>query len=555
MWSVFTHNPVVKFLASLKLAVITIISFAFLMIYGTVMESLHGTEYAQTAVYFSAPFLFVEGLLFVSVLFAALVRLPFKKRLAGFYIIHLGILTLLTGATITSLTGLDGTLELIPEQPNNYVQINSPHLHAMVTKETFEENKPQQKNFMVPLPHTVREIQLNQKPFLDFSGHQLFVDRYLPYATPKSSWEDSPSKAPPTRVIWMELKNKNVTQQTSLSSFSYDDSVEQMGPLGLALFMGLSHDCFAKAIVDPRAKLLYINKKRCLTLNHVPTQILTTDGITFDPKMSKPLNRIIITDGGISHNYYPQLTAYPITDDIHLIEGSQNYLLDLELYRTSPNVVFFGDDHIGYGKKTDWNFAPVSAFAEYQLPWMGFSLTITRLIKNQHEKIEWLAAVPQQGKESAVHRAALVRIISSPSTQPPLTLWIDDQETKTVSLAGTTNLQLRLGPQINELPFKIELDKFNMDTNPGTTDPASFESFVTVHDGSDKQSAHIFMNNPFKRGGFTFYQASYFPLERGGYGSVLSVNRDPGRTLKYAGSFLLVFGSVLHYWIRSRKVS
>ncbi len=95
-----------------------------------------------------------------------------------------------------------------------------------------------------------------------------------------------------------------------------------------------------------------------------------------------------------------------------------------------------------------------------------------------------------------------------------------------------------------------------MDKNPGTNDPASYESFVALLDGRTTNGAsdhHVYMNNPLKYDDFTFYQSSYFQVGPNQYGSAFSVNYDPGRPLKYLGSFLLVFGSAWHFYIRRRK--
>ena len=92
-----------------------------------------------------------------------------------------------------------------------------------------------------------------------------------------------------------------------------------------------------------------------------------------------------------------------------------------------------------------------------------------------------------------------------------------------------------------------------MDTDPGTNTPASYESFVTLFEGNKGSTKHhVFMNHPMKHESFTFYQASYFQTPQGPYGSVFSVNYDPGRPWKYFGSLLLVLGSIWHFVLRKR---
>merc|ERR1712138_147061 len=73
-----------------------------------------------------------------------------------------------------------------------------------------------------------------------------------------------------------------------------------------------------------------------------------------------------------------------------------------------------------------------------------------------------------------------------------------------------------------KLPYQITLYRFKMDKNPGTNDPASYESFVSLLDGrtnTPASSHHVFMNNPLKYDDFTFYQSSYFQVGPNEYGS------------------------------------
>lgn len=105
------------------------------------------------------------------------------------------------------------------------------------------------------------------------------------------------------------------------------------------------------------------------------------------------------------------------------------------------------------------------------------------------------------------------------------------------------------------LPFALRLKNFEMKNNPGTMDPASYASHVQVIENFQKTQADldalpvhtIQMNEPLKVQHYTFYQASYIPDFPKITTTVLSVNYDPGRFLKYSGSLLLVLGSILLY--------
>jgi hypothetical protein len=57
------------------------------------------------------------------------------------------------------------------------------------------------------------------------------------------------------------------------------------------------------------------------------------------------------------------------------------------------------------------------------------------------------------------------------------------------------------------------------------------------------------MNEPLKYRGLTFYQASFQQDTDGTpIASILSVNYDPGRWIKYLGSLILTLGTVLLFY-------
>jgi len=101
-----------------------------------------------------------------------------------------------------------------------------------------------------------------------------------------------------------------------------------------------------------------------------------------------------------------------------------------------------------------------------------------------------------------------------------------------------------------DLGFDLRLKQFNMDRYPGSRRAATYESLVVTPEGD---SVLISMNEPLKYRGFTFYQASF---QEGSDGepiaSILSVNHDPGRFLKYLGSLILSFGVIVLFYDRRK---
>lgn len=95
-------------------------------------------------------------------------------------------------------------------------------------------------------------------------------------------------------------------------------------------------------------------------------------------------------------------------------------------------------------------------------------------------------------------------------------------------------------------PFSLKLLEFKHDLYPGTDIPRNFSSQVQIINPNDEtdRSVLIYMNNPLRYNGYTFYQASYG--ERDG-SSVLQVVRNPGWLLPYLSVLLIGLGLLIHF--------
>ncbi|MBX0495798.1 cytochrome c biogenesis protein CcsA [Campylobacter jejuni] len=95
-----------------------------------------------------------------------------------------------------------------------------------------------------------------------------------------------------------------------------------------------------------------------------------------------------------------------------------------------------------------------------------------------------------------------------------------------------------------QLPFDIYLRDFVLDRYPGSMSPASYASEITVKNNNENFDYRIFMNNVLDYDGYRFYQSSYDQDEKG---TVLSVNKDPGKIPTYIGYFLLCLGIFMNF--------
>ncbi len=96
------------------------------------------------------------------------------------------------------------------------------------------------------------------------------------------------------------------------------------------------------------------------------------------------------------------------------------------------------------------------------------------------------------------------------------------------------------------LPYELHLIDFSHDTFTGTSIAKNFSSDVRIIDpqhGTDRE-VRIWMNNPLRCAGRTFYQASYKP---DGSGTVLQVVRNPGWLMPYLACILVTLGMTWHF--------
>jgi hypothetical protein len=106
--------------------------------------------------------------------------------------------------------------------------------------------------------------------------------------------------------------------------------------------------------------------------------------------------------------------------------------------------------------------------------------------------------------------------------------------------------QLGLRPQRFYKPFSLHLVEFRHDKYPGTEIPKNFSSRLRlqrVETGEDREVL-IYMNNPLRYGGETFYQASFDPDNQG---TILQVVHNPSWLTPYFSCVLVGTGMLVQF--------
>jgi hypothetical protein len=158
----------------------------------------------------------------------------------------------------------------------------------------------------------------------------------------------------------------------------------------------------------------------------------------------------------------------------------------------------------------------------------------------------WWRNVPRETEMNRMDMtSAIVEIITpkGPLGTFLVSAWLDQPQ----SFAGNgRSYELLLRQERYYLPFSLHLIEFRHDRYPGTDIPKNFSSRVRLQNlgnGEDRE-VRIFMNNPLRYGGETFYQASF---DTDDHGSVLQVVHNPSWLTPYFACVLVAAGLVVQF--------
>lgn len=95
-------------------------------------------------------------------------------------------------------------------------------------------------------------------------------------------------------------------------------------------------------------------------------------------------------------------------------------------------------------------------------------------------------------------------------------------------------------------PFSLTLLKFSHDKYAGTDIPKNFSSRIrlTTPDGRDDREVLIYMNNPLRYAGLTFYQAGFENNDRT---TILQVVRNPSWLMPYIACAVMTLGLLVQF--------
>lgn len=495
-----------RFFSSLKLAVPVMTMITVSMVAATLLESYYDVKTGRYYVYDSRWFEGLMALFFLNILFSALSRWPWKPRHAPFLTAHLGILCILIGSVLTTRFGIDGSLRLQEGSTNNTVELQSDQI-------TINDGKSW---VQFPLPFVPPHVEFSP---IRIPNSTFEVSQFLPHAQIKSSYSVGPSHEDREWALDLEIigRQMGVRQRITLWAGEASQSYFDFGPFFLAL----------------------LPKKQGIGTS--------------------------VAQGGIDWSMVPGAEGKRGLVQIHVDPKGQMQVSSA--WRRGQKKAAPGEAPVWNWSRpsrvpVQWDrFTTDDESAAMTLP-VGSDVLEVRLRKAYRNAIQSLDVQPSriQYGEQAPPGAVEIR-----EGKTGARIWLAYGDRAFLKREGQS-VEVSYSPRMTRLPFVLRLDEFRLEMYPGKRAPKSYESHVTVFEpttttapssGANSETrAVIQMNEPLKRAGFTLYQASYVPAMPRPTESILSVNRDPGRILKYGGSLLLVLGSVWLFTLRlaRRKV-
>jgi len=569
-------TTLLRTIGSLWFASALIVLIAVVLAAATIFETHEGTERALHVFYGSWWFGCILALLAVNLLAAFLVRGPYGRKKIGFLATHAAVVLIFIGALATKFAGVDGQLAVAEgDTLAAFRQLDCPTLTiADSAGGDVAELRLSPAKFM-----GYDELADLNEPVTTAGDISIRCIRYLPDAEQSRRLVDGrPDGKTALDVAFLadnhDLKATVFAGETMATGsipvvFRQAASNDELQSW-LATSQPADADSKGTVKLEHEGKTYTFSVEQCMgqavaigetgytirVTRYLPHAVVSQDK-TVVSASSQPVNPYIEAEitGSEGTESRRAFAKFPEFDSMHSGKTPRavKLLLEAPTIRASsaPVEVLAAPDgrmfvHFsgmgGVDRTTE-----VAVGTPVDTPFQGWKF----LVRQKHEGAKWeesvapVSPVRQQGREPAIQLCFNKGGVESSA-------WAVYGRPTTFAFAGRS-FDIRFDDAMVPLGFQLQLDAFRIVTYPGTQRPRSYESRVTIKDplaGGDL-SRVISMNNPLDYGGYTLYQSSYVQDEKGNI-SVLSVARDPGRPITFAGYILLLVGMI---WVLVKRMA
>ncbi len=562
------RNGIFRFFSSLKLAVVLLVALAIILSIATFYESVYDTKTAQYLVYKSPLFAAFLSLLGMNVTCSTLMRYPWKKSQTGFVLTHLGIILILAGSLQTMFVGVDGSMVLEEGETSSRVTIDEPVLyfgrdidsvHEIAAEFRWNRPKPGESE------HRFRA---------DPEGEiVVMIDNYYHHSVAETVYTPDEDEGIP--AVALRLKNAQVDQTVWLTPAS---GKMALGPATVDFFR-LADAEAEEAFRNPppeshrgSVQILLDNRPMVVDLDRISETPYPLEYGDASVRLIRYLPHAVVEDGElISRSDEPINPAVEV--ELTTPVGSQRWLLFSALQELNTRVSSEGEQFSSRllynreeaaenGRQLEIGLTSTGELLyrvdgqrsgtfvlDDSVPtgWMDLEATITSFLPQaKRGKIVREVEAPDNPDETAPGPSIRVTLEGAQNLGP---YWLERGDILRFDDGDQGDLILGYGYKTVPLEFAVTLKEFRIGYDPGTTNPATYESDVEVED----ETFTVAMNQPYAGHGFKVFQASYSETVDGRWVSVFAVVRDPGIGLKYLGSIIMILGIIIMFYFKPKK--
>lgn len=577
--SVAPHYFVVRAVGSLWFAAVLLVLLLVALACATVYESTHSTERALIVYYRAWWFTALLGLLSVNVLAALVVRFPINKWKIGFVLTHSSILLILGGALVTRYYAQDGQLALVEGQTSDEFVLQDRETLTVLDRVSRKKTTVDLNGSYVG---GLRVVEQPATPTLEAGDLKIQVERYVPdiqlvkqmrndNSLPRPAVELSLAASETDDPRWV-FANQRVSFGSIPVILRVVDTTDELSKL-LQPSKVTAASGKGRVRIEYKGQVVERPVEQCLTL---PIAVADT-GLLFrvlrffphatvgaDNKITnssdEPINPAIEVEIAGADGVETRLAfaKFPNFSSMHgnsdLADLTLTYVFDSGGPPPGPSVEILrgpaGALHVrltaGDGSIS---VTPTAVGEVVDTPWPGRKLVVHRSF--DHARLaQSLRPVDSPRKNRSP--GLLVRITTPTSSE---TVWLERHRPLPITV-DQKPYELSYAAKTVPLGFALTLDSFKVGYYPGEMRPRSFESRVTITDaaGGRSLSRVISMNNPANFGRYSLYQSSY-QLDGTRRMSILSVSRDPGQLIVFAGYILMIGGMIVVLITRTQRSS
>lgn len=560
------------FLGGLTFALILIAVTACFVIAGTFIESTTGSHrHAAYLTYNNPLFLLLLGLFFVNILLSALRRWPFKLKHVPFLLTHLGLLMILAGTMIKSVSGIQGSIRVMEGGVSQ--QLIIPDSHALLVES---------RDGMLKQAVELTNLKALATP-------SLTLTEYSPHSTMRHvTWIKGDSLSV-SGLRSVPLSNAAPYERGALAKvFPNESQPWEIYAVRADNVAGAAYQIYLHnldVVIGERnsGKVLHAGPLKELLASATPASAAIHFGYTCEDGFCDPAMLI---------NYQGQRVGVPLDGASALLNRpmQSELTLSVDLVR-NPALAFIvgpdGQTHLfafdahGHVHAQTFNEESLSSLVVYDRGFGGYAIQaivpFSSFVNGRKEREEaiqsgdlasiaaeefcietplcpiWESATPQAKWENNIPRV-LVKVKEDNKTQY-VALGYDPTAAgiKWPILGG--DYVMRYQPLVIEIPYQVRLRQARQITYSNTAQPYSYESDIALTDSrtGDSVRTTLSMNEVHETAdGYRFYMANVNPSDPGKVKEVqIIVNYDPARyRLTYPGGIVLAIGIISLFWFK-----